>query len=253
MIPGSNSRVVAEQREHRCDPGAGDDRHPVHGIESGSGSMVNSPTGGITPIMSPASSPVGGPRGERSARKPLDPDPKPTCVGVGADRVGAAQIVAIHDRPQGHVLAGQVAEVEAKVVQGRRRSPRPHSSVSGSTSITSQVDGTRQGTPTTSMNSLKCVEGLTTAVHTISALHAVEPNRETSRGEPGATGADDVAEPEGGAIPKSARARLGLRAPIQSVVHGGLWTARGPRPRQSPRLSRPHRSASIWRIAGQPE
>ena len=50
------------------------------------------------------------PGGEGATAESLDAHAKPRRVGVGADRVGAAHVVAIDHGPQRDVLAGEVAE-----------------------------------------------------------------------------------------------------------------------------------------------
>src|SRR3970282_650695 len=88
-------------------------------------------------------------------------------------------------------------------------SPRPHA-----------VGGTRPS-PCQRQNSLNQPRGPPPPPHTISALHAVEPNLDTTLGpEASHRGHSTASDDEGGAIPKAMSLSL-ASGPTQSVVHAG--------------------------------
>ena len=63
---------------------------------------------------------VGGPARERAAIDLLHGDAQFAVIGAGADRIGAADFLAVHGRAQGQILAGRKTVVACQLLRNRK-------------------------------------------------------------------------------------------------------------------------------------
>ena len=132
------------------------------------------PCGGITWIVSPGLQVLVDPVGEHAAAHLAHADAQLAVVDAGADRIRAAQVLAVDVAAQRQVLALGEAEHVAQLVPARRTRRSPPRRCRAR-SRARAAGGSRRRRAGVAQIGLKCSNGSRQARQRYSALHAVEP------------------------------------------------------------------------------